>query len=99
MHANTVVLLNNGRHAPAVLCYAVLCRSVGFSGTILRSNLHESKQLVLQPDVRRAVEGEGLIIWPWVSAAASLLIFSGLTYEHCWCAGPVGRSIEGLALF
>ncbi len=57
------------------MCCGVLCRSVGFSGTILRSNLHESKQLVLLPDVLRAVEGEGLIIWPWVSGAALLLMF------------------------
>jgi hypothetical protein len=37
------------------------------AGTILRSNLHESKQLVLLPDVHKAIEQENLIIWPWVS--------------------------------
>jgi hypothetical protein len=56
----------------AVLCCAVLCcdtrRSMGFSGTILRSNLHESRELVRLPDVRTAVQLAGLIIWPWVSS-------------------------------
>lgn len=66
-------------------CCAVLCRSVGFSGTILRSNVHESKQLVLLPDVRKAVEGQGLIIWPWVSAAAALLMV--------FCSESMGLSI------
>jgi hypothetical protein len=48
-------------------CAGAVCRSIGFSGTILRSNLHESKQLVQMPDVRTAVEQQSLLIWPWVS--------------------------------
>lgn len=49
-----------------------VCRSVGLAGTILRSNLHESKQLALLPDVRKAIEQENLIIWPWVSNHRSI---------------------------
>lgn len=54
-------------HTNSVCCAMAVCRSIGFSGTILRSNLHESKELVQLPDVRAAVEQHGLLIWPWVS--------------------------------
>lgn len=46
---------------------------MGLSGTILRSNVHESRALMQLPDVQHAVEQQGLIIWPWVSWLISWL--------------------------
>jgi hypothetical protein len=41
-------------------------RKLGFDGTILRSNIHESMDLLNISTIRDAVESKELIIWPWV---------------------------------
>jgi hypothetical protein len=65
----------------AVLCCDI-CRSMGFSGTILRSNLHESRELVRLPDVRTAVQHANLVIWPWVSTRWTLIVCNRACCPH-----------------
>jgi hypothetical protein len=62
---------------------AVCCRSLGLSGTILRSNMHESRALLQLPHVLHAVQHEDLIIWPWVSGlGAAVMQHTTDTHTH-----------------
>jgi hypothetical protein len=45
------------------------CRNLGFDGTILHSNIHESMDLLNISSIKEAIASKELIIWPWVRSA------------------------------
>jgi len=50
-----------------------MCRALGLNGTILRSNIDESRAMLRLPEVEEAVKHQGLVLWVWVSAGVAML--------------------------